>query len=337
VVTLKAYSMKKILQKTSASYKVVGGPHTTHNAETILRQGADAVFVGQLADLEFADAVNKKPKGIVYCKTEINQIKFPERKFVDIESYYARGNLFESNKRMAMFSGVGCPNNCNYCDVQTRKVQRKKPEFVLDEMIHLKDIGARSIHVYEDNFNTDEGYLKEVCNEMDIRSFHSEWSGRGQARMTLETAKMLAERGFKRIHVGLESLSDVTLRWFRKPQNYQQIEKFCHTMNEASIDMIGFFIVGAPTETEEDRKTMGAKIKRLGIKYPLINILQPLPDTDFYRDLLKQGVYSRDYWKDYIENPVKDFMIPFPYGKRKWQGDADFVEGLIEEFEKEKQ
>ena len=109
---MKIIILKEILQKTSAPYKVVGGPHTTHNAEIILKQGADAVFVGQLADLEFADAVNQKPKGIVYCKTEINEIKFPERKFIDIESYYAKGNLFESNKRMAMFSGIGCPNNC---------------------------------------------------------------------------------------------------------------------------------------------------------------------------------------------------------------------------------
>lgn len=44
-VTMKAYQMKEILQKTSAPYKAVGGPHTTHNAEVILSQGADAVFV----------------------------------------------------------------------------------------------------------------------------------------------------------------------------------------------------------------------------------------------------------------------------------------------------
>jgi hypothetical protein len=47
-----------------------------------------------------------------------------------------------------------------------------------------KDIGAKSIHVYEDNFNTDENYLKEVCNEMDKRGFYSEWSGRGEAKMS---------------------------------------------------------------------------------------------------------------------------------------------------------
>ncbi len=332
--TFKAYPMIQLLKETSAPYKVVGGPHTTHNAEVILNQGADAVFVGQLADKEFSQAVESKPKGVIYCKTNINEIQFPSREFINVDDYFPKGNLFESDKRMPMFSGVGCPHRCRFCDVQTRKVERKNPSSVLDEMFYLKSIGAKSIHVYEDNFNTDETYLKEVCDEMDKRGFYSEWSGRGEARMSLDTAKMLSERGFKRIHVGIESLSDKTLRWFRKAVNYSQIQKFCETMNKTGIDMVGFFIVGAPTETEEDKKTMFTKIKELNIRYPLVNILQPLPDTEYYSDLLRDRVYKQDYWTDYIKNPTPNFMIPFPYGEKKWQEDADFVEGLTHEFEK---
>ena len=331
-LTFSAYQMTEVLKKTSAPYKVVGGPHATHNAETILRQGADAVFVGQLADLDFARAIETKPKGIVYCTTEINQIKFPDRSSIDNEFYYATGNLFKSNKRMSMFSGVGCPHRCRFCDVQTKKTERKNPSSVVDEMFYLKSIGAGSVHVYEDNFNTDEGYLQFVCREMQNRNFDLEWSGRGQARMSEESAKILTSTGFKRIHVGFESLSNETLRYFRKPINLSQIEKFCSLMNKHSIDMIGFFIVGAPTETEEDRRTMASKIKSLGIKYPLINILMPLPNTEYYSDLLKNGTYKRDYWRDYIENPTPNFTIPFPYGKDKWQRDADFVEELIPKF-----
>jgi len=334
VATFKAYPMVEVLKRTSVPYKVVGGPHATHNAEQILNQGADAVFVGQLTDLEFAEAIDSRPKGAIYCNTQINQIKFPDRNFIDVDSYFPKGNLFKSSKRMPMFSGVGCPHRCRFCDVQTRKVQRKIPSSMLEEMIYLKNMGAKSIHVYEDNFNTDENYLKEVCNEMDKRDFYSEWSGRGEAKMTLDTAKMLAKRGFKRIHVGIESLSDETLRWFRKAVNYSQIQKFCDTMNKTGIDLVGFLIVGAPTETEEDRKTMFTKIKELNIKYPLINILQPLPDTEYYRDLLREGVYKRDYWQEFIQNPTPDFIVPFPYGEKKWQEDADFVEGLTHEFEK---
>lgn len=334
VMTTRAYQMKEILKHTSAAYKVVGGPHATHHADMILRQGADAVFVGQLADNDFAEALKTKVKGKVYCKTKINDIKFPDRSFIDLDFYFSKGNLFKSNKRVPMFSGIGCPNRCRFCDVQTKVVSRKKPEQVLDEMEYLKSIGAGSIHVYEDNFNTDEVYLREVCAEMDSRDFYSEWSGRGQAKMSYEVAKMLSDRGFKRIHVGFESLSDKVLKWFRKSQNYKQIEDFCGIMNKNGIDMVGFFIVGAPPETDKDRKEMSSKIKSLGIKYPLINILYPMPDTEYYSDLLKDRIYQKDYWKEFANNPAPNFMMPFPYGEKKWKEDAAFVDSLIEEIEK---
>jgi len=335
-VTAKAYQMQNILEATSAEYKVVGGPHATHNAQHILNQGADAVFVGQLANLEFANAIESRPTGIVQCDTNINQIQFPNREMIDIHSYYSTGNLFESNKRMSMFSGVGCPRRCSFCDVQTKKVERINPRLVLDEMIYLQSIGAGSIHIYEDNFNTDEDYLRRLCSEIDKRNFKGEWSGRGQIKMNDEISGMLSERGFKRIHAGLESFSDKTLKFFRKGQTYDQIERFCETMHNNDIEIVGFLIYGAPTDTEHDRATAAEKIKRLGIQFPLFSILQPLPNTRYYEDLQKQGVYKKDYWNDYISNPTKNFMLPFPYGEKKWQEDADFVQELIDQFNHDK-
>ena len=181
---------------------------------------------------------------------------------IDIHSYYSTGNLFESNKRMSMFSGVGCPRRCSFCDVQTKKVERINPRLVLDEMIYLQSIGAGSIHIYEDNFNTDEDYLRRLCSEIDKRNFKGEWSGRGQIKMNDEISGMLSERGFKRIHAGLESFSDKTLKFFRKGQTYDQIERFCETMHNNDIEIVGFLIYGAPTDTEHDRATAAEKIKR---------------------------------------------------------------------------
>ena len=336
VVTYKAYQMKEILQKTTASYKIVGGPHTIHAAEIILNQGADAIFRGQLAELEFAQAIKTKPKGIIDCHTKIEQTEFPKRhNFIEDLNFYSPPQvLFKGGNRMGFYSGVGCPHRCRFCDVYTKKTERRKPEIVLDEMIYLQSLGAPSLHVYEDNFNTDENYLKEICKEMDKRGFNIEWSGRGQVKMSLELAQMLSDRGFKRIHAGIESFSDKTLRYFRKPQNFKQIKKFCDTMKETSIDIIGFLIIGAPTDTKEDRKNISPLVKELGIKYPMFNIYQPLPHTEYYNDLLEQRIYKKDYWGDYIKNPIKDFMIPFPYGEKKWEEDAAFVEELIQEFYK---
>jgi hypothetical protein len=62
--TMRAYALKEILRRTSAPYKAVGGAHVNRHANLVLEQGADAVFVGPLADLEFKEAIEKKPEGL---------------------------------------------------------------------------------------------------------------------------------------------------------------------------------------------------------------------------------------------------------------------------------
>ncbi len=100
-ITRRVYSLNKILEKTSAPYKAVGGPHTTYYAEHILNKGADAVFIGPLAEAEFKEAVESLPKGIIKCNTKINEIKFPRRDFLNIEYYFPREfTLFEAKKKI---------------------------------------------------------------------------------------------------------------------------------------------------------------------------------------------------------------------------------------------
>jgi len=331
--TFKTYPLVQMLKKLNAPYKVVGGPHITHYADLVLQQGADAVFRGPLADKEFADAIDRKPVGVIDCHTKINDITFPNRDNVDNEFYYATGNMFKSNKRMSMFSGVGCPNRCTFCDVQVKIPTRKRPADVVREMKYLQSIGAGEVHIYEDNFNTDRKYLEEICLEIERQKLTMDWCGRGHAIMDLDIAKRLRQYGLKRIGVGFESLHNPTLAFYRKPQSYNTIAKFCNTMHKAGIDMVGYFIVGAPTETTDYREHMGEMIWNLGIKYPLVNILQPFPNTELYTNMLKDGTYKQDYWDEYIVRPTPSFKLPFPYGEKKWQEDVDLVNKLIKYFE----
>ena len=136
-----------------------------------MSQGADAVFVGQLADLEFAEAVKTRPKGKIMCKSRIDEIKFPDRRRIDIEFYYPKANCFKANNRVVMFSSIGCPYRCVFCDVQTKKDQRKTPEKILDEMIHIHEVGAGSIHILDDCFNVNENNVGKSCRQMDRRGF----------------------------------------------------------------------------------------------------------------------------------------------------------------------
>ncbi len=332
-ITRRVYALNKILENTTASYKAVGGPHSTYYANQIIEKGADAVFVGSLADKEFKEAINKKQKGVIKCCTNINKINFPKRDLLDVESYFPKDFvLFKTENRLPMFSSIGCPNHCNFCNVQEKIVQRKDPKIIIEEIKHLISLGCKSIHFLDDNFNTNEEHLYRTLDEMEKEKINIEWSGRGEAIITEKLAKRLSENNFKRIHVGLEALEDNILKFFRKPIRTKNIYVFCETLKKYKIDILGYFIVGTPIETEEYREQLPQKIRDLGIKYPFFNILFPEPDTDYYYSLLKDGIYKKDYWKEFMKNPTPYYEIPYPYGEEKKKEIIKYVNNLIKEF-----
>ena len=330
----RAYALTEILKQTSTPYKVVVGSHANELPNLILRQGADAVLTGQLVDLEFRDAVETRQKGIITGKTKFDQVKFPNRTLLDHTTYYSKDFVFfTTENRLHMISSVGCYQHCNFCHMKYHTMQRKNPKATVDEMQHLYNLGARSIHILDDNFDVSAKWLNGLLDEMDKRDFNVEWSGRGEIRMDYQVAKRMSEHGFKRIHVGIEALDDnILTKFFKKNSSVERIYQFCDTMNRANIDVLGFLIVGTPLETDKYLEELPKKIKELGISHPYIQILSPTPHTDYYRDLVAQGVFKRDFWAEYFENPVPDFQIPNPHSSAKLKELQAYVDSVQQDY-----
>ena len=150
--------MKEILQRTTVPIKVVGGPHTTTNADVVLEQGAHAVFVGD-AEETFPRWVDEGcPEGVFQGHpVDLTAIPLPARDLVPLDDYRIvpdKNLLFDvGSLRLPTFSSKGCPSKCTYCDVQQKTFNWKTPETVLKEFEALMNIGATSIHILDDCFN----------------------------------------------------------------------------------------------------------------------------------------------------------------------------------------
>jgi radical SAM superfamily enzyme YgiQ (UPF0313 family) len=333
VVNKRCYAMTKILEKTNCSYKCVGGSHATEHYNDILSQGADAVFVGVLAENEFNEALTNKPKGIIKCDTNINSIKCPDREFLKVEDYFPKTSiLFKADKRLPMFSSVGCLNRCTFCSVQSKTLHLKDAGKVVEEMGYLKYLGCDSIHILDDNFNINRKHLVAILDEIEKQEFECEWSARGQCRMDYSLIPRMKELGFIRVHVGIEALDDNILKFFNKPELVSDVDKFCKAMTDSGVGIVGYFILGSPVETDKYRNTLAQRIKELGIEMPLFNQLFPEPDTVYYRSLLEEGIAKEDYWTSYFKNPIPDFVPPYPYGESRKQEMLEFADRIVGEF-----
>jgi anaerobic magnesium-protoporphyrin IX monomethyl ester cyclase len=352
-VDRKVWALREILKRTSAPYKIIGGPHVTaygsdniNYGTKLLHEGlVDAVFAGQLADNEFREAMEypngQEPKGFIDCTTHINDTVFPKREFLDINRYFQTSGVFKFGevKRLPLYSSVGCPQKCTFCNVQLKQPQLRDAKTIVDEMEYLKSIGVTSAHILDDNFNIIPKHLENIAEEMGKRGYNSEWSGRGQARMTPESRygklQNLKQFGFRRIHAGIEALDDKILQWMRKPETEKDIKMLSEKMSEADIEILGYFITGNPPEVEKEGyiESLPSQIRSLGIAHPFFNVLYPEPNTPYYRDLVSHGIYEGDLWDNFFNNPSKDFEIPYPYGNGRRDEVMGQVQWLIDEFD----
>ena len=333
VVTYRAWAMIQILEQTSAPIKVVGGPHATYNHDNILRQGADAVFVGD-AEHAFPKWLEDGcPTGIFRSDpVDLDTLPFPARNLLNTKDYEIETNedlLFDVGKlRLPMYSSKGCPLKCIYCDVQQKTFNFKSPERCVEEFHELIGLGASSIHILDDAFNIQKERISRMGKLLNEDGVTVDWSARGTVETREAVIADLAAGGCKRLHVGIEHLDDKVLRFFKKAQTYKTIEEFANLCSKYGITILGYFIIGAPMETEEYRTKLPSMIEDLGIRLPYFNLLTPLAETPYYFDLLKDGTIDRDYWAEFCANPVKDFEIP---AARSLEEDLE-LQRIIDEY-----
>jgi radical SAM superfamily enzyme YgiQ (UPF0313 family) len=333
VVTYRAWAMVQILQQTSAPVKVVGGPHATFNHSVILQQGADAVFVGD-AERTFPKWLRDGcPKGVFESPpVDLNTIPFPARHLMDLRDYEIEPNgdmLFNVGRlRLPMYSSKGCPLKCIYCDVQQKVFNFKSPERCVEEFQELIRMGVTSIHILDDAFNIRKDRVSAMSQAFIENDIHVDWSARGTVEVREEVVADLGAAGCKRLHVGIEHLDDRVLEYFKKAQRYKQIKRFCELCNEHGVTILGYFIIGASMETDEYRRDLPGMIEELGIRIPYFNLLTPLAETPYYRELLQNGTLDRDYWAEFSANPVKDFEMP---SGRSLEEDIE-LQAVIDEY-----
>jgi anaerobic magnesium-protoporphyrin IX monomethyl ester cyclase len=317
VVTYRAWQMTEILNRTTAPFKAVGGPHTTHNYMSIAKQGADAIFVGD-AEITFAKWIGDGcPSGIFFGNAiALDSLPLPARELVNLRDYEIGKNndlLFDVGKlRLPMYSSKGCPLKCVYCDVQQKSFNFKSPEKCVEEFQELVRLGVTSIHILDDAFNIRKKRIMTMSKLIVEADITIDWSARGTVEVRESLIEALAMAGCKRLHVGIEAIDDGILEYFKKSCRLRDIERFAKLCNKYGISILGYFIIGAPSSVESlaYRQELPYRIEELGIPLPFFNVLTPLNETPLYYGMLKSGQIPYDYWKKFCETPTKDWLIP---------------------------
>jgi radical SAM superfamily enzyme YgiQ (UPF0313 family) len=165
--------------------------------------------------------------------------------------------------------------------------------------------------MYDDTFTIDRQRVFDICDLIIAQKLDIKWDIRARVNtVDREMLERLKQAGCVRIHYGVESGTEKILKVLRKGITLEQVEKAFALTREVGIETLAYFMIGNPTETEEDIKKTINFIKKIKPDYVHIAATIPFPATNLYRMALEQKIIPRDVWLEFAKNPTKDFSPP---------------------------
>ncbi len=301
---------------------VIGGPQPTGDPFEILNYiSADyafreeselgfPIFIERLIahkTNEFGEDVLRDVPGLIWRKGEsiicnppkvvedLDSLVMPAWDLMDPRDFpFQRDYTFAMNYPMAPFiTSRGCPFKCTFCSVGAIKFRERSIANVIEELkvLHEK-FGVREFNMIDNCCGYRVEYMINFCKALIDSGLNVPWNGSGGTKVTSITSEMLywmKKSGCNKIWVGIESGSPRILKKIKKGITLEQVEEKVILANKAKVDVNGFFMLGIPGEMREDvRKTMDFS-KRINLQGAIFNIFVPVPGTELYEELKREG------------------------------------------------
>lgn len=303
---------------------VVGGPHfNAMPRETISLACFDIGVLGEgeITFLELIKHIEKNGKenlenveGIVFKEgneiiftkkrafiRHLDELPFPARHLLPpLSAYRPTPASYKKLPLAVMVTSRGCPFKCTFCDraIYGSNYRARSAQNVLDEVQELIDrYGAREIRFFDDTFTLNKKRVFEICDEFERRNIKIPWTCLTKAdTVEKEMLKRMKEAGCWQVLYGLESGDQRMLDRLKKGVTVEQNEQAVRWAQEAGLSVRADFIIGTPGETRESiQKTLDFAL-RLKLDYAHFNKFVPLPGSELYGLLVRDG-YKFDFTK----------------------------------------
>lgn len=336
---------------TEAPVVVGGAGFSVAPGAVLEKTGADYGIIGDgevaLAELARAAADGKSPADVAGCVWREggvfrrNEPQWPDlsgrpglrRDMVDIRRYFREGG------QIGLETSRGCNRHCTYCVdpfSKGRRVRRRSPGAVADEIENLLARGADVYHLCDSEFNLDEAHARAVCEALIDRGLgdHIGWYGYLAPRpFSTELAQLMKRAGCDGINFGADSGSDAMLRRLGRSFTRADVISDVAACREAGITVMLDLLIGAPKETPETAAESIDMVKQADPDCAGISLgVRLYPGTAVTAQLREEGplhategiISDNDSETDHMLTPV--FYISPDLGN------SDEAIGLLDEY-----
>ena len=246
--------------------------------------------------------INKKHR-----TTVLAELPRPARHLVDMEGYFKigafQGGKPKSPRVLSIMCSRGCPEKCTFCttpqmwgsNVRWRPVKKIMEEILEDS----KKYNIGEIQFLDDTLTLDKKHLFELCDELEKLGIP--WCTPNGTKVNYHLKdqafmyQRMAEAGCYQITLAVESGSQrVVDTLINKRLPLETVYPAIERAKKAGMLVHTFYIVGYPGETFKEVEQTIEFAKNSGADSFSFAILQPLPGTPVYRQVVREKLWWPD-------------------------------------------
>ena len=249
----------------------------------------------------------------------LDDLPFPARDLLQPRRYLAPPGLIRgwaSSGIASMLASRGCPFACSFCASKQQLGRAVRIRSVSNVIAEIDDLVSRyqirGLYFVDDVFTFHRDWVLAFCEALQSRPYRLHWAC--QARVNqVDEALLVAMRdaGCVQVDYGVESGSPRILKSMQKGIRREEVIEAFSLTHGVGMRTGASFVLGSPTETEEDRRLTADLARRIDSDWTVFFFSTPYPGTPLWRR-------TRGYQKDYPEygeawnNRVT--QRPFPQG-----------------------
>jgi len=173
---------------------------------------------------------------------------------------------------------------------------------VIDEVIFLKhNYPFNTLYISDDELlYNGKKWMEELCTAFIEKGLNVRWTCNARVDHIEENLiRLMKKAGCYAIAIGVESGSDVILKYMRKGYTSGQIDKAFEICRRNKMITTSNFMIGTPGETKETLQSSIDLLRRIRPNLVRCSITTPTPGCDLYVQLKKENRINIKHLSDF--------------------------------------
>jgi radical SAM superfamily enzyme YgiQ (UPF0313 family) len=227
---------------------------------------------------------------------ELDALPFPARDLLDNAIYRSPET---GNPLTVVHGNRGCPAKCIFCPAGVMsgfRVRYRSPENVMLEIDDcVTRLGIREFLFHGDTFTINRKWMLELCDRIVASGHKIRWGCNSRVdTIDDERAAKMKAAGCWVVAFGVESGNQEIMDYMKKGQQVERAVKAAETCRKHGLRVHAFFVIGTPLETRATLDETFAFARRLNPDFFDFNISYPLPGTELYEIVEREGLWEED-------------------------------------------